>query len=196
MKKNNIIIALFGESGSGKDTGVRLLTTKFKSLHHIIPTTTRPMRDTETNNVDYYFVDKEQFTKGVLNNNFYTVNCYNNWFYGINIDHTYELLMCCVQSEILNFIIQCKNIIFNNIQEGRCCVDCIYFNKELQTDEVKDKINNIRGNFDYRIFLNINDGKTSEKPVIYKTYKDLMTRKEKKNAKQREKRKAQKNTSI
>ena len=84
MKKNNIIIALFGESGSGKDTGVRLLTTKFKSLHHIIPTTTRPMRDTETNNVDYYFVDKEQFTKGVLNNNFYTVNCYNNWFYGIN----------------------------------------------------------------------------------------------------------------
>ena len=84
MKKNNIIIALFGQSGSGKDTGVRLLTSKFKSLHRIIPTTTRPMRDTETKNVDYYFVDKEQFTKGVLNNNFYTVNCYNNWFYGIN----------------------------------------------------------------------------------------------------------------
>ena len=84
MKKNNIIIALFGESGSGKDTGVRLLTTKFKSLHHIIPTTTRPMRDTETNNVDYYFVNKEQFIQGITHNNFYTINYYNNWSYGIN----------------------------------------------------------------------------------------------------------------
>ena len=84
MKKNNIIIALFGESGSGKDTGVRLLTSKFKSLHHIIPTTTRPMRDTETNNVDYYFVNKEQFIQGIKNNDFYTINYYNNWSYGIN----------------------------------------------------------------------------------------------------------------
>ena len=84
MKKNNIIIALFGESGSGKDTGVRLLTSKFKSLHHIIPTTTRPMRDTETNNVDYYFVNKEQFIQGITNNDFYTINYYNNWSYGIN----------------------------------------------------------------------------------------------------------------
>lgn len=84
MKKNNIIIALFGPSGSGKDTGVRLLTSKFKSLHHIIPTTTRPMRDTETNNVDYYFVNKEQFIRGITNNDFYTINYYNNWSYGIN----------------------------------------------------------------------------------------------------------------
>lgn len=120
----------------------------------------------------------------------------SNQFYGINIDQTYELLMCCVQSETTNFIMKCKNIIFGNLQEGRCCVDCVYFNKELQTEEVKDKINSIRGNFNYRVFLNINDGKTSEKPVIYKTYKDLMTRKEKKNAKQREKRKAQKKASI
>lgn len=84
MKKNNIVIALFGPSGSGKDTGVRLLTSKFKSLHHIIPTTTRPMRDTETNNVDYYFVNKEQFIRGITNNDFYTINYYNNWSYGIN----------------------------------------------------------------------------------------------------------------
>ena len=84
MKKNNIVIALFGPSGSGKDTGVRLLTSKFKSLHHIIPTTTRPMRDTETNNVDYYFVNKEQFIQGITNNDFYTINYYNNWSYGIN----------------------------------------------------------------------------------------------------------------
>lgn len=81
---NKVIIALFGPSGSGKDTGVRLLTSKFKSLHHIIPTTTRPMRDTETNNVDYYFVNKEQFIRGITNNDFYTINYYNNWSYGIN----------------------------------------------------------------------------------------------------------------
>ena len=84
MKKNNIVIALFGPSGSGKDTGVRLLTSKFKSLHRIISTTTRPMRDTETNNIDYYFVNKEQFIQGITNNDFYTINYYNNWSYGIN----------------------------------------------------------------------------------------------------------------
>ena len=81
---NKVIIALFGKSGSGKDTGVKLLISKFKSLHHVIPTTTRPIRDTEKDNINYHFVSKEQFTQAILNNDFYSVNCFNNWYYGIN----------------------------------------------------------------------------------------------------------------
>ena len=63
MKKNNIIIALFGQSGSGKDTGVRLLTSKFKSLHRIIPTTTRPMRDVDINGINHWFISDEEMDK-------------------------------------------------------------------------------------------------------------------------------------
>ena len=50
------LILLVGETGSGKDTVARKLPYK-----KVVSYTTRPMRDTEIKNVDYYFVDKEQF---------------------------------------------------------------------------------------------------------------------------------------
>lgn len=106
----------------------------------------------------------------------YTSDDKKEWFYGVNESQRYELLMCCVQSDMFNFIIKCKQIIYGNLQEGVCQVDCLYFNKELWTEEVKEEINKIRGNVDYRIFENKKQGKTSEKPIIYKTYEELKSK--------------------
>ena len=50
------IIALFGESGAGKDTIARQLVLSRANTNLIIPYTTRPKREYEREGVDYYFV--------------------------------------------------------------------------------------------------------------------------------------------
>lgn len=60
------VIALFGPSGSGKDTIAKILA-KQNNVHEIVSCTTRPMRDYEQDGVDYYFLSNEEFGKKVLN---------------------------------------------------------------------------------------------------------------------------------
>ncbi len=60
------IIALFGQSASGKDTLAKILA-KQDNVFEIVSCTTRPMRDYEKDGVDYYFLTTEDFTKKVLN---------------------------------------------------------------------------------------------------------------------------------
>lgn len=58
------IFYLMGKSSSGKDTIFkRLLENQDIKLHTIIPYTTRPIRVGETNGVEYYFTDEEEFKK-------------------------------------------------------------------------------------------------------------------------------------
>ena len=56
------IFCLMGKSACGKDTLYKqILSNKSLPLKTIIPYTTRPARDEETNGVEYYFLtDKEQ----------------------------------------------------------------------------------------------------------------------------------------
>ena len=49
------ILALFGPSGSGKDTLAKILTTQ-ENINEIISCTTRPMREYEQDGVDYHFL--------------------------------------------------------------------------------------------------------------------------------------------
>lgn len=61
------IIALFGPSGSGKDTLARYIINNVENTHEIISCTTRPKRDYEIDKIDYYFLTDEQFGEKVLN---------------------------------------------------------------------------------------------------------------------------------
>ena len=54
-----VLIALFGESGSGKDTGVNYLTHNYP-YHKIILTTSRPIRENETPDIDYHYNTTEE----------------------------------------------------------------------------------------------------------------------------------------
>ena len=45
--------------------------------------TTRPIRDYEVEDEDYYFIDEDTFKQKVLNNDMIVHNCFNNWYYGI-----------------------------------------------------------------------------------------------------------------
>lgn len=73
------ILAIFGKSGSGKDTIKKWLGEK-ANVKIIIPHTTRPKRDSEMNMVDYYFVAKEAFERN--RGYYYTISEFNNWLYG------------------------------------------------------------------------------------------------------------------
>lgn len=65
MKKFKII-ALYGKSGSGKDTIQKWVVSHMPEIHGIISCTTRPKRDYEIEGKDYYFLTNEQFAEKVL----------------------------------------------------------------------------------------------------------------------------------
>jgi guanylate kinase len=57
------IFYLLGKSASGKDSVYHALMEQKLGLRPVIPYTTRPMREGETEGVEYHFIDDEAFWK-------------------------------------------------------------------------------------------------------------------------------------
>lgn len=55
------VIVIGGPSGSGESTITKALIDHFPNFTRLITATTRPMRDGDQNEVDYYFFSKERF---------------------------------------------------------------------------------------------------------------------------------------
>ena len=80
------IIALYGESGSGKDYWAKQLLAQFHNkTHAIVSCTTRPPRDYEKEGVDYFFLTPDQFGEKVLNGDMLEATSFNDWFYGTSL---------------------------------------------------------------------------------------------------------------
>jgi len=83
------IIILLGKSASGKDTILKELN-KILNYNIIVSWTSRPIRDNETQDLDYHFVTKEKFISEIPNLVEYrTYNTLLNgnseiWYYGIH----------------------------------------------------------------------------------------------------------------
>ena len=58
-----MIVLITGPSGAGKSTFVQQLMSADDRLAFSISTTTRPIREGETNGVDYDFVDEDRFSE-------------------------------------------------------------------------------------------------------------------------------------
>lgn len=84
-----MITILTGKSGCGKDTLLNELVQR-GTFMPLISTTTRPMRDGETNGKEYHFISKEEFFKKVKEKDFLEYRAYNTsvngnadiWYYG------------------------------------------------------------------------------------------------------------------
>lgn len=149
MSSKYKILALFGKSGSGKDT-IKKWLANTQNINEIIPCTTRPKRDNEIEGLDYYFISNEEFAQKVLDCLMLEATDFNDWFYGtplsalqkdkINVGvfniHGIECLLQDPRLEVLPVYIQC----FDKIRLFRCLnreriVDCHEVCRRFLADE-------------------------------------------------------------
>ena len=78
------VFAICGKAGSGKDTVLKMLFELYSdsNLHKIIPTTTRPMREGESQGNPYTFTTKEQYADWLLAGDLIEATSFRDWFYG------------------------------------------------------------------------------------------------------------------
>ena len=94
------IVALIGESGSGKDTIMQNILKRYPMyFNEIINCTTRPRREGEINGVNYFFITPEEFAEKVLNYEMLEATTFNDWFYGTSYD---ALRSNCINIGVFN----------------------------------------------------------------------------------------------
>lgn len=84
-----MILVLVGKSSSGKDTLMKELVNN-NIFAGVISTTSRPIREKELNNIDYYFTSTDEFINKIENNEFIEYRMYDTklndineiWYYG------------------------------------------------------------------------------------------------------------------
>lgn len=86
MNKKIKIIALFGPSGSGKDTILNWVVSNVPNFHKVVPYTTRPPREGEQEGKDYHFTDEVEFVEKILNYSMIEATLFHNWHYGTCIE--------------------------------------------------------------------------------------------------------------
>ena len=80
------VLALFGESGTGKDTIQKWIVSNLPDTKGIISCTTRPKRDYEVEGVDYHFLTPDAFGEKVLDGSMLEATSFNDWFYGTPLE--------------------------------------------------------------------------------------------------------------
>lgn len=65
IKRSGLLFVLSAPSGAGKSTLCRAVLDHFSDLLYSISYTTRPPRNGEQNGVDYYFIARDNFEKGI-----------------------------------------------------------------------------------------------------------------------------------
>lgn len=84
LNKGSILI-LSGPSGCGKSSLLKELYKSIDNYYFSISTTTREPRTGEQNGVDYHFVTKEKFEKGIKKGNFLEYASVHNNYYGTSL---------------------------------------------------------------------------------------------------------------
>ena len=82
------VFAICGKAGSGKDTILKLLFELYSdsNFHKIIPCTTRPMREGESDWDPYHFVTKEKYGEWLLAGQLIEATSFRDWFYGTHLN--------------------------------------------------------------------------------------------------------------
>lgn len=82
-----VLIAVFGKSGSGKDTLVNACSEKL-GYHKIKRLTSRPMREGESQGNPYLFAQDIDLQMDIMTNedNYLEVGVFNEWIYATHVD--------------------------------------------------------------------------------------------------------------
>lgn len=83
---NNKIIVILGKCCAGKDTLARFMADNL-GFNFVVSTTSRPMREGESEGNPYHFISDEEFQRKIANGNFIEYREYKtnggNWHYGV-----------------------------------------------------------------------------------------------------------------
>jgi len=82
---NGAVLVLSGPSGAGKSSLIKKIQHDIGASYFSISTTTRPIRDGETEGIEYYFVDKEEFEKDIEDDFFLEYAKVHGNYYGTSI---------------------------------------------------------------------------------------------------------------
>lgn len=77
-----MLLVLTGKTAAGKDTIQSRLQQYYPNLKRIITTTSRKIRNSETDGVDYYFISREDFEEKIKNDQFFEYVEYGGNLYG------------------------------------------------------------------------------------------------------------------
>ncbi len=93
LNQRGLLVVISGPSGVGKGTVRRaLFNMPNHDLVYSVSMTTRPVREGETEGVDYYFVDKETFLRRIQENKFLEWAEFVGHYYGTPRDKVDEQL--------------------------------------------------------------------------------------------------------
>lgn len=79
------MIILIGPSASGKTEIAKILLQKYYKKK-VVTHTTRPIRPSEIQDIDYHFVSNKEFNELIKNKAFVETTLYNNFLYGTSFD--------------------------------------------------------------------------------------------------------------
>jgi guanylate kinase len=109
-------LMILGPSAVGKDTMINRLKAKYPDAIYKLPSyTTRPMRNGETEGVDYFFVTKEQFQSMREEGSLFGVQEYNHNFYASNKNKLKEVMADKSKVIILNYNIETANSVKDDL---------------------------------------------------------------------------------
>ena len=94
---------IIGESGCGKDFLAEELCKPPSPYHKVILTTTRPIRENETQDENYHYVGDAEFHKMVEMGKIGGVKYFNNWGYGIQYKdlHSHKINICVISPKAM-----------------------------------------------------------------------------------------------
>ncbi len=86
INRKGILFVISAPSGGGKSTVLKSLLSSDDKIGYSVSTTTRPIRDGETDGKSYYFVSEEQFNQLKKENKFLEWALVHNHLYGTRKD--------------------------------------------------------------------------------------------------------------
>lgn len=131
------LIIISAPSGTGKSTIIDYLLRQGLDLQFSVSATSRALRGSEKNGVEYYFLSPEEFRRRIENGDFLEYEeVYENNFYGT------------LKSEVQNIISKGKNVIFDVDVVGGCNIKKFYGSKALsvfiQPPSIKELENRLK----------------------------------------------------
>ena len=85
-KKPGVLFIISAPSGAGKSTLCRAVLNRFSDLTYSVSYTTRALRGGEQNGVDYHFISKDEFEKGISQGRWAEWAEVHNHYYGTCAD--------------------------------------------------------------------------------------------------------------